>query len=409
MHLTRDEIVAALTAAGNEAASSHLATCSSCSAVADDVALDLGLDDELAWQLARLPELPRDDRPADLEAFAGELLARGIAAGELVRDPRLAGEEGLAALLRASHVLLNVEPVRLRELADAVLAVKPSDAVRVVALRELANAQRRTGDLAGALSSIERGRETALRLATSEHESAIFDYIEAVVLVDRSRLTEARALAERALVTFRRFGDTRRELYARLALGGIDYEVGALESARAAFLSLAEPLARLGDRAASLSVIQNAGDCSLQLHDLDAARRQFLEAKEGYEELGLTTPLLSIDWLLGRVAVGEGRYDDAEEAFVAVAQGHDMRGMKLDAALTRLDLVDLYRTTGRQDDAIALARGLASVFAAAGARGRLADALTVLREAVEHGATLDEPLREAREALAAAPPSAFHS
>jgi tetratricopeptide (TPR) repeat protein len=409
MHLTRATIRALLSDRAGSGLPDHLVTCPACGAVADEVALDLGLDDELAWQLAELPELPREERKDDLAAAASDLVAGNVAADELARDSRFAGEDGQLALLRAAHALLNVSPPRLREIADAVLATGPGDAVRVVVLRERANAQRRTGDLAGALESVGRGREAASRLVVSEHELAIFDYIEATVLGDQSRPAEARGLAERALAVFKRFGDTRRALYAQLMLGAIDYEEGAFESARELFRSVAAPLAKLGDRSTSLFSIQNAGNCSLQLHDLAAARRHFLEAKAGYEELGLATPLLSIEWLLGRVALAEGRHDDAERTLLAVAREHDARGMKLDAALTRLDLVELYRGTERNDDAVALARELASVFASAGARGRLADALEILREAAESGATLDEPLREAREALSTASAASFHS
>ncbi|MGK2856347.1 MAG: tetratricopeptide repeat protein [Thermoanaerobaculia bacterium] len=407
MHLTRDAIRMLLTERAGEPLPEHVDRCPACSAAAGEVVLDLGLDDELAWKLASLPELPACTDIDPLEVHVRELLGRGASGVELVRDPRLASDAGLFALLHASHSLLSVDPARLRAIAEAVLALDPPDAVTVVALRELANAQRRTGDLAGALSSIERGREAANRLVVSEHELAIFDYIEAIVRVDQSELASARALAERALPTFRRFGDTRRALYAHLALGGIDYETGAFEAARERFLEIAPPLAKLGDHAASLDAILNAGDCSRQLHDLVAARRCFLEAKAGYVELGLQTPLLTIDWVLARIALEEGHLDEAEQTFLAVARGHDLRGMKLDAALTRLDLVELYRGSGRQDDAVALTRELASVFAVAGARGRLADALTILREAAESGAMLDEPLREAREALVSAPSTSF--
>lgn len=407
MHLTRDAIRALLTARSGEPLPEHAERCPECSAVASEVALDLGLDDELAWSLASLPELPADTGIDPLEEHARDRLRRGASAAELVRDPRLASEAGLLALLHAAHPLLDVEPARLRGIAEAVLAPGLPDAVTVVAFRELANAQRRTGDLAGALSSIERGREAASRLVVSEHELAIFDYIEATVLQDQSRPSEARALAIRALATFNRFGDTRRALYARLILAVVDCESGAFESARETFLSVAPPLARLGDRAASLGAILNAGDCSRQLHDLVSARRCFLEAKAGYLELGLEAPLLTIDWVLARIALEEGRPDEAEQAFLAVARAHDARGMRLDAALARLDLVELYRGTGRHDAAVALTRELASVFAAAGARGRLADALTILREAAERGATLDGPLREVREALASTTSSSF--
>lgn len=407
MHLTREAIRMLFTERSGGPLPGHVGSCPACSAAANEVALDLGLGDELAWRLASLPELPADTGIDPLEEHARKLLGRGASGTELVRDPRLASDAGLFALLHASHPLLDVDPARLRTIAEAVLALDPPDAVAVVALRELANARRRTGDLAGALSSIALGRAAANRLVVSEHELAIFDYIEAIVRVDQSELASARALAERALPTFMRFGDTRRSLYARLALGGIDYETGAFEAARERFLEVAPPLATLGDRAASLGAILNAGDCSRQLHDLVAARRCFLEARSGYLELGLEAPLLTIDWVLARIALEEGRPAEAEQAFLAVALGHDARGMKLDAALTRLDLVELYRGTGRQDDAVALTRELASVFAAAGARGRLADALTILREAAESGATLEGPLREAREALVSAPSSTF--
>ncbi|MBI2215040.1 MAG: hypothetical protein HYU52_15435 [Acidobacteria bacterium] len=407
MHLTRGAILALMTERAGEPLHDHLLTCNECGAIADDIALDFGLDDDLAWELAKLPEIPRENGEDALGAHALDLLTRGTAAAELVRDPRLEGDDGMLALLRAAHPLLNVDPPRLRDIAEAVIALAPPDSVAVVALREHANALRRTGDLPGALASIEKGRVVASRLVVSDHELAIFDYIEATVLGDQSRPSEARALAAHALVTLRRFGDTRRALCVQLLLGGLEYDAGSFESARAIFQSVAAPLAELGDRAASLGAILNAGDCSRQLHDLDAARSDFLEARAGYLELGLETPLLAIDWVLARIALEEGRYDEAERALYAVARGHDARGMKLDAALTRLDLVDLFRLTDRQDDAVALARELASVFAAAGARGRLADALTILRDAAERGSPLDEPLREAREALATAPASIF--
>ena len=74
-------------------------------------------------------------------------------------------------------------------------------------------------------------------------------------------------------------------------------------------------------------------------------------------------------------------------------------GLKLDAALARLELVEMLQRNERRDEAVAITRSLASVFASAGARGRLADALTILRESTERGWSLDKPLREAREAI----------
>ncbi len=407
MHLTRDAIRTLLTEPARNPAPDHLALCTACGAIADEIALELGLDDALAWDLARLPEIPPDEGASELEMYATERLFVGGSGSELADDPRLGTDDGQLALLRASHALLIVDASRLRDIADAVLAGNRSDAVAVVALRERANALRRMGELPEALATVARGREVAGRLIVSEHELAIFDYIEATVLSDQSLHAPARELATRALATFTRYGDTRRALYSRLLLGAIEYESGAFSEARAIFQSLAAPLAAIGDRAAAVAVVQNAGDCSLQLKDLAPARRDLLAAELGYQQLGLTAEALSVKWLLGRVALEEGRYGDAELVLRAVAAEHDARALKLDAALARLDLVDLFGRTGRTGEAIELARTLASAFAAAGARGRLADAMAILREAVERGEAFDVHLREVREALSEATPFGF--
>lgn len=409
MHLTRDEIRALLSSGTPGAAREHLDRCAACNGVADSVALDLALDDDLAWELARLPELPRVPAEDDLEARAAELIAAGTAPARLAADPSFGSEEGALAMLRAAHPLLNVDPARLRDVADAVLAAPRPDAVTVVALRERANALRRTGDLAGALDSIARGREAASRLTVSDHELAIFDYVEATVESDRGRSTEARALASRALEGFERFGDARRAAFARNALAALDYDAGSFESARDAFRELADRLRKLGDRAAAAALVQNAGDCSLRLGDTLAARRDLGAAKREYEALGLHAEALSIAWLLARTALAEGRSDEAEAMLRDVAEAHDARELRLDAALARLDLVELLASSGRRGEAAEIARAIASVFAATGARGRLAEALDVLRQAAESGAALDEPLREARGVISSMHPSALHA
>ncbi|MGK2859700.1 MAG: hypothetical protein ACSLFQ_21085 [Thermoanaerobaculia bacterium] len=404
MHLTSEAIRALLTTRDAEQSSDHLFDCPTCSVVADEIALDLGLDDPLAWALAELPDLPLDEPAAALAAYATDTVASGLTAAELVRDARFETQEGLLALLHASHHLLDIDPLKLRNIADAVLgaaglAASPCDAVTAVALRERANALRRLGELPESLASIARGRAVARRLVVSEHELAIFDYIEATVLADQSCPHAARRLTQQALAVFARYGDTRRALCARLLLGALDYQMGAFDAARAVFRSLAAPFADAGDPAASVGTLHNAGDCSLQLKELETARRELVAAERGYREHGRTTEVLRGPWLRARVAMEEHAYDDAERALDAVATAFDATGLTLDAALARLDLVDLFQRTDRREDASALARALAAVFAAAGAQGRLADALAILREAVQRGWTLDEYLREAREAV----------
>lgn len=401
MHLTREEIQTLLFADASGAATNHLDACPTCGTLANEVTLELGLHDGLTWDLAELPELPREPEEGKFDAHARALIAERLEPSALDGDPLLDTDDGMLALLRAAHGLLGVEPARLRDIADAVLVASRSSVVTVVALRERANALRRTGDLTGAIDSITRGRDAAQRLVVSDHELAIFDYIESTVRSDQGRATEARELATRSLATFDRFGDTRRALYARMVLAALDYDAGAFESARATFHSLAAPLRRLGDRAAAASVVQNAGDCSLRLGDTAPARRDLTAAREEYEAMGASAEALSISWLLARVALAEGRHDDAEEMLREVADAHDARELRLDAALARLDLVELLATTGSRDEAARIARTIAGVFATAEARGPLAEAMALLREAVESGIALEDRLREVRGVIAA--------
>ncbi|MFA6958240.1 MAG: hypothetical protein WC538_20420 [Thermoanaerobaculia bacterium] len=404
MHLTRDAIRSMLTGSDGGPMSKHLFACPTCSAVADEVAFDLGMCEPLAWELAALPELPRVEPSLAFDSWLHERLASGVAVAEFLREPRIASEEGLLALLRAAHALLNVDPVRLRELADGVLDVTElpeakSDAVVVVALREKANALRRIGELPECLATIARGREAAMRLVVSEHELAIFDYIEALVCLDQSAVDRARTLGTRALAVFSRFGDTRRELYVRQLLGFVEHVTGSLAVARDVYRSIAPGLAALGDSAGAAGAIQNAGTCSAELGELVSARAEIEDAALRYAELGLTTESLRARWALAHVALRESRDAGAERELAAIADALEVHGLSLDAALARLDLVELYRRTDRGGIAAELVRSVASVFAAAGARGQLAEAMTLLRDAAENGTTLDEPLRIAREAV----------
>ncbi len=287
--------------------------------------------------------------------------------------------------------------VELAELAVLIANLAPGEEtwrwrLQGYAAAHLGNARRIRTDWPGAEEAFSRAAELWEAGAPGDPgllSEAQVSSLEASLRTDQNRLSEAKALLNRALAA--NPGALRPNLLiqrARVLEWAGDYE-GAL-----AELRQVGPLPSERQEPRLLWMLRH--NAAWNLTHLE----RFAEAEALLPELRMLTAQLDnkLDalrtrWLEARVAAGLGRAAEAVAAFSQVRAGFADQGIAYDAALVTLELALVHLQQGRTGEVKALARQMTPIFKAQGVHQGALAALTLFCEAAEKEAATVELAR----------------
>lgn len=271
------------------------------------------------------------------------------------------------------------------------------------AWKDRANALRLRGEAQDALWAIDEAERNFRQQPIPEFDLAAADYVRATVLVETDRVPDALALAQQAAVTFLDFGDTSREIHARIVEAAALLNLGRTRESREVYLSLLKPLQEIGESRTLALVFLNIAQTSVAINDTNLASVYFLQAATLFREFGMAGEEANARWGLGRLMAASGRFEEALDRLRAARVEIEKLGFSGDAALVSLDLAEVLLALDRPAEIPGICRSLVERFTRAGSTERALRALSYLKEAAEEGTLSTELVRYVRAYVAEAP------
>lgn len=256
--------------------------------------------------------------------------------------------------------------------------------------------QRRYEDAAG---SYERAVE-ACSQAGAELEAAIAHSSALGPLGNLGRYQQAMRSAAAARTTFEKLGD-------RLRLSRLENNVGMLLSRQDRFPEAIEHYRRahelfveVGQPADVASTLRNIAVCYQDLNDFHASREAYSQAREYCREHGQTLIGLEVEYNIAYIYYLRGEYSQAIRLFEEARRHSREQGDPHHAALSDLDLAEIFLELNLVHDAEHLAKRSFAAFDELGMRYETGKALAYQALAVARRHQLDtalDLLRRARE------------
>lgn len=300
------------------------------------------------------------------------------------------------ALLRRSHELRHDNPAEMLQLTKlAVLGaqcLEPSslDVLRIADLQarawaELGNAERITGDLAGAEGALENALELFEEGTKDPLLEADLFSIQAAVFGGQRRFSQANELLERAEAAYA--GVEAGHLLGRAVIQRGLY-TGYCGDTREAVKLLRRGLTLVDEAAEpelALAAVHNIAWFLMELGHVRDARTILFKNRARYEEHAGRIDLLKRTWLEGQIAAGLGELDRATARLTEALDGFEEAGLGYQAALAALDLAAVWLRQDQSQTAAALVEQAIETFKALGIGREALAAFAVLQEACEHG------------------------
>ena len=255
--------------------------------------------------------------------------------------------------------------------------------LRAQALRDHAWVLSYMGRYPEALECADRSKRLFAQVPLPEYDLARLALVHASILRCIDRAEEAIVLARDAAETFRRFGDVRRYLNARITEAGMYFEAGNVHAALAIWLDLEKDPAL--DDLARVQVSHNIGTAYAELRQPEKAVEYLQRCIPVFEMLGLETDRARARWMLGHALVASGKTREAIPTLRKTWREFEQLELIADAGLVALELAEALLTIGQPEEVPAICRDLIAQFTRAGMTSRAITALSFLREAVALG------------------------
>ncbi|HEX7807287.1 MAG TPA: tetratricopeptide repeat protein [Thermoanaerobaculia bacterium] len=407
----------------------HLLICAACRAVLEELrAFEAALSSEAVWSAVNADDPPESVRAlADLleseDADAEAALAPYVSSPAAFRRAHIAAmpEMRTAGIVRRlcaeSRTLRDRQPMHALYIADAAIAIGeqlshetyPSpviDELRGWGWLERANVLRHIGRHTEALDALDIASRAFTHSPVAAYSLALADYLRGVIFVELERLDEGLRLVRRSARVFRQFGEDERYVHAKMIEAGVLFDRNRYRDARDLFISLIETTKEIGQPRTLAQLYGNIANCQLRLHDLESAESYFGRALSLFEALGIEIDRVRTRWNLGSLRIAAGNIEDGMARLREVRDEFDRLGMRSDAALVTLDLVEALLASGtpsRVQEAAALAASLVTNFTSVGMTGSALTALAFLRESFDAGNATPQLVRHVRDFLESRP------
>ncbi len=303
----------------------------------------------------------------------------------LDRRPRAASPRVAAILLDRAREQLRVDVNRSLALASGVRAIAErleDDHLRALGLRAMANALSVGGDNhasvelhAGAIAGFERAGDE-VELARTYSAS-----IQPLLLL--GRYDEALDAAARARSRFTAQGDALRLARLDVMVGNLLHRQDRFAEAMECYDRAHRALTDLGDADGILSVVHNRAVTLTSLNSFREALAAYETARRLAEERHLDQAVAQADYNIAWLYYLRGEYSRAIELLHAAAEGAKKSGDVYHAALSLLDLSEIYLELNLSVDAREMAAQAQVRFGELGMGYEAAKALA--NEAASHG------------------------
>jgi tetratricopeptide (TPR) repeat protein len=407
----------------------HVMICGSCRSVLDELrAFEAALASEAIWSavngedppesvrhLADLLEIEDHDADVALEPYLGSPAAFRQAKIASMPEMRTAGI--VRRLCAESRAVRDRQPMHALFIADAAIAIGeqlPHDRYPAPVIDELrgwgwlerANVLRHLGRHPEAIDALDIAARAFTHSPVAAYSLALVDYLRGVIFVELERLDEGLRLVRRSARVFRQFGEDERYVHAKIIEAGVLFDRSRYRDARAMLLALVRVAKEIGEARTLAHVYGNIANCQLRLHDLESAEVYFGRALSLYEALGIEIERVRTRWNIGSLRIAGGNISDGMARLRDVRGEFERLGMRSDAALVTLDLVEALLAQGTIDgarEAAELSTALVASFSAVGMTGSALTALAFLREAFEAGRATPMLVRHVRDFLESRP------
>lgn len=312
---------------------------------------------------------------------------------ELIDEvPRQEDLEPQLALALSQFVLRHVDRL---EPPPEDLAVYTSF-LRGDAWRVHASALRHAGDLRGALRAYETAAEIFRTEPTAAPEVVAAERAAAFTRHQLGERGEPQRIIRASFEVFQAHHYTADLIRSHIFDGAIDFDEGRYDGARAAFTTALQLAESLDDAATVAALHNNLGHCAQLLGDRDAAARHLTRALHLYEQHGMIAARPRALWGIAQLAADQGFADAAVANMENIAADLLETGLPLDAAVARLDALEILVLAGRSERGAAVASELVETLTAAGMQREALRALALVREQAAAGALSAEVMDDAR-------------
>ena len=218
----------------------------------------------------------------------------------------------------------------LATLAESTAQQAQTPTLQTQAQALVAEIQRDSGDMHGALRACERALESASHVEVAPRLRAEVLRAQATLLLRVGRLQEAIAAHAEAIAVFRHTGARRLEARAKSALAYAMYVSGKFEDSVALALEAIRIDLAIGGRFQIAKTLSNIAQCYRQLGDVERSRSYFRRARDAHEryedqDSRADTLLCNAELLmeLGEIETANNLIDEAESLGDYVKSSYD--------------------------------------------------------------------------------------
>ncbi|HYC88296.1 MAG TPA: hypothetical protein VEO54_03725 [Thermoanaerobaculia bacterium] len=266
-----------------------------------------------------------------------------------------------------------------------------------LSLREYANALKYLGHFAEALKALAQAEILFDDSPGSDpYDVAILWYIRGMVFVELERYGDAERLARKCARVFRGYGDSFRELCARLLQAWCLSHSGHHAKALPVYQYVEAKARAEGQRNILARALHAAAGVSLNNGALEKAEQQYTEALVLFDELGLVTEKARAAWFLALVLVQRGDLAAGAQSLDVVREEPRRLGLHNDHALATLDWAAARLALGEMEGVAAECRTILIRFESEGMMRNARLALAYVHEALARGQATPALLKHVR-------------
>ncbi|HEY0140366.1 MAG TPA: hypothetical protein VGF48_05685 [Thermoanaerobaculia bacterium] len=232
--------------------------------------------------------------------------------------------------------------------------------------------------------------------ATLLHDAAVIRLALALTLQELEQFDESLALLAECKSVFRNHGDARNMSIAAFVEGVLLHRMKQFREAREAYLLIVATTPDLDDEqlgALNLSI----GLCSIELGDYGAAQDAFAYAETLFSELDQPMNVLNVELARGRLLIRFGQLTAGVNLLRPVRRQFLSHGLREEAGLAGLAIVEGLLGLERHSAAETLARKIVREFELAGLNRRAIAALSFLTQILASQTASPKNIRDVHE------------
>jgi tetratricopeptide (TPR) repeat protein len=322
-------------------------------------------DADAAEKLDELLE-PFVSGASDAFIWADIAADRAYYTGGVVRKLADAADKASYNAPRRALILAETAAAIVGMLSTSTYSSMEIAALRGLAWKQRANANRHLGRFSAALEALDRAERAYRELPRPELDLASLMYIRASIYCDQQAYELAEPRAEQSASAFAQLGQTELYFRSRFLQGIIAFEKRELGDAQSIF----DSVFAYGEASENLSWVARAsqalGNCHLERRDRSNASQFLHRGLVAFRDLGILSEEIRCRWGLALVVQQGGQHRVALERLRTVRDEFVMLGDVSDAALVTLDIMETFLAIGKPRDVRVAAGNIVKMFKDAG-------------------------------------------